>query len=144
MAAVGPDAAARGGFEEPGVQEPREQKLRVQVGGDHPGFEQAPVFGNHAVRLPVLYADLPYRGVGFDLGALFPRESCHGLGDGAHAALRVAPGAGASVHLTECVVQQDVGRSGLVGVDEVADDAFEAEYAFQGIGLEPAIQVVSQ
>ena len=91
-----------------------------------------------------MHADPPYRGVGCDLGALFPRVGGHGPGDGAHSAPGVSPGAGAPVHLAESVVQQHLGRSGLVGVDEVADHALEAKDAFQGIGFEPAIQVIAQ
>ena len=67
----------------------------------------------------------------------------HRLGDGAHAADGVAPGALLAVHLAEHVVQQHIGGARRVGAGVVADDAVEAEGGLDRVALEPAVQPVA-
>ena len=94
---------------------------------------------HHAILLDEDLGDL---GVGLDLGAIFGGGFRHGLGNGAHAANGVAPGALLAVHLAEGVVQQDIGRAGIVGARVVPDDRIEAEQGFDRLALEPVGQEV--
>jgi hypothetical protein len=67
----------------------------------------------------------------------------HGLGDRAHAADGVAPGALLAVHLAEGVVQQHIGRARRVRAGEVADHGVEAEAGLDRVALEPAVQEIA-
>jgi hypothetical protein len=65
------------------------------------------------------------------------------LGDRAHAALGVAPGADAAVYLAEGMMEQHESGARVVGAHHVADDALEAEDALDRLALEPAVQIVA-
>ena len=80
--------------------------------------------------------------LGADLHPGFAAGFGHGLGDRAHAADRVAPGARNAVHFAEDVVQQDVGRARGVGAAEIADDGVKAQHRLDRIALEPVVQPV--
>ena len=75
-----------------------------------------------------------------DLHAMTSRGPRHRLGDRAHAADGVAPGALLAVHLAEHVVQQHIGRAWRVRAGIVADHGVEAEGGLDRLALEPAVQ----
>jgi len=83
---------------------------------------------------------LPDRCIGPDLHALSGAGFGHGLGDGAHAADRVAPGTLLAVHLAEGVVQHHIGRSRAVGTSVVAHHSIEAEGCLDRLTVKPTIQ----
>ena len=68
----------------------------------------------------------------------------HRLGDRAHAADRMAPGARDPGRLAEHMVEQDVGGARRVGASKIADDAVEAEQGLGEIALEIAVEDVGR
>ena len=86
--------------------------------------------------------DLVDRRVEDDLDALLARRLGHRLGDRAHAADRMAPGAGHARRLAEQMVEEDVGRARIVGAGIIADDGVEAEQGLDDVGVEIAVEDV--
>mmetsp|Transcript_7999 Transcript_7999/g.24761 ORF Transcript_7999/g.24761 Transcript_7999/m.24761 type:complete len:547 (-) Transcript_7999:1378-3018(-) len=84
--------------------------------------------------------DAAHSGVESDLGAGRSCTGGHRLGDGAHAALHVAPDSGAARSLAHHVVQQHVGAAVLRGTDHGADDRVGGQRGLQHLALEPTIQ----
>ena len=125
----------------PSGQQIAEQEARIDVGRDR----LRPVrlaAGDGADRPAALDDDLLDRRVEDDLDALLPRRLGHRLGDRAHAADRMAPGAGHARRLAEQMVEEDVGRAGIVGAGIIADDRVEAEQGLDDVGLEIAVEDV--
>ena len=67
----------------------------------------------------------------------------HRLGDGAHAADRVAPDALLAGGLAETVVQQHIGGAGGIGTGVGPDNSVEAEDRPERLGFEPCVQQVA-
>ena len=85
-------------------------------------------------------ADLAYRAVDRDLDPGFQAGLGHRLGDGPHAADRVAPGPAHAIHLAEDMVDQHIGRARRVGAGVISDHGVETHQALQHIGLEPVVE----
>ena len=107
------------------------------VRADHRTRREA--HADDAARFHQHFVDLR---LGADLHPGFAAGFGHGLGDRAHAADRVAPGARNAVHFAEDVVQQDVGRARGVGAAEIADDGVKAQHRLDRVALEPVVQPV--
>ena len=69
---------------------------------------------------------------------------CHGLGDGAHAADGVAPGALDATRLAEDMVEEDIGAARRVGAGEMADNGIKAQHRLDRIAFEPAIEIFAR
>ena len=67
----------------------------------------------------------------------------HGLGNGTHAADRMAPLALVSIHLAEAMMQQYIGGAWRIRAGIIADDRIEAEDGFERIAFEPSVEIVA-
>src|SRR6202040_3424808 len=67
----------------------------------------------------------------------------HGLGDRTHAADRMAPDAFPTVHLSNTMVQENIGRARRVGARIIADDTVEAESGLNRRAFEPAVEEIA-
>ena len=98
--------------------------------------------GDGAGRAALLDDHLLDRRVEDDLDALLARRLGHRLGDRAHAADRMAPGARDARRLAEDMVEQDIGRARRIGAGIMADDGVEAEQGLDEIVAEIAVEDV--
>ena len=96
--------------------------------------------GDRAGRPAPFDNDLVDRRVEHDLDALPRAPPCHRLGDRAHAADRMAPGAGDARRLAEHMVEQHIGRARRIGAGIVADHRVEAEQRLDQIVAEIAVR----
>ncbi len=126
-----------------GRDEGFEQELGMKVRDHGPRGQGLAGGGDHPRGPAVLRQDLGHRLADADFHAKPPAGGGHGLGDGAHAADGVAPGALVSVHLAEHMVQQHIGRARRIGRRIVADDAVEPEGGLDRRALEPAVQPIA-
>ena len=137
--AITRDAGAKLGRQIGGCDQALEQQRRIEVGGNDRGRDAPAVHQLHPRRLAPVDQHLPDRRIGQDLYALSGAGLCHRLGDGAHAADRVAPGALLAIHLAEGVVQHHIGRARAVGTGVVAHHRIEAEGSLDRLAFEPTI-----
>lgn len=68
------------------------------------------------------------------------RLGSHGLGNGAHAAARMAPDAPLTIDLPERMVQQHIGAARRIRAGIVADHCVKAVQRLQRIALEPVVE----
>ena len=116
-----------------------EQELRIDAGDDGICTPRL-ASGDDARRFALVDDDLLDRRAEQDVDALLARRSGHRLGDRAHPADRMAPGAGNSGGLAEQVVEQDVGAARRVGRCEIADDPVEPEQSLGEVALKIAVE----
>ena len=128
---VGIDRAVR--------DQPVEQQLRIDAGDD---ALRAPRFAarDHARRAAVGDDHFLDRRVEHDVDARLAAGARHRLGDRAHAADRMAPGAGHARRFAEQMVEQDVGGARRLRRREIADHAVEPEQRLGQIALEMAVE----
>ncbi len=119
------------------------QQLGIDVGHHRAGTQGFAVGGHHADRTALLDQHFAHAGPGAQFRAGRARGAGHRLGDRAHAADGVAPGALDPVHLAEHMMQQHVGRTGCIRTGVVADHAVETEQRLHRLALEPAVQVLA-
>ena len=124
-------------------QQPGEQQLGMDA-GDHRLGAIRLAAGDGAGRLAALDDHLVDRRVEDDLDARLARRLGHRLGDRAHAADRMAPGALDPGRLAEDVVEQDIGRARRIGAGIMADDRVEAEQGLDEIVAEIALEDVGR
>ena len=120
-----------------------EQKLWIDVGDDALRADAVAALDLNTARTAALDDHLLHTDAYPDIDAArctFPR---HRLGDRTHAAERVPPLPALAVHYAEHVMEQHVGRSGLIGTREIADDRIEAEGGFERIGFEPPVEQIA-
>ena len=101
------------------------------------------VLRDHAHGAAALDDNLADGGSDPDIHAALGCRFGHGLGDRAHAANGVAPGAFLAVDLAEHVMQQHVGRTRGIGTRVIADDAVESVSRLDGGALEPPVEIVA-
>ena len=109
----------------------------------HRGAHDAAVGERQPLRAPGLHQNAGHGALQFDARAVRRGLARDRLRDRAHAADRVAPGAGRAVDLADGVMQQHVGAARRVRAREVADDRIKAVGGLDQIVLEPAIQDVA-
>ncbi len=119
------------------------EQLRIEVGDDCAAANRLALARHDPDAAAVLDQHLAHRGIGPDLDAGRPGGARHGLGDGAHAADGMTPDALLAVDLAEGVMQQHIGRAGLIRAGEIADDAVEAVDCFDRVAFEPAIEIIA-
>ena len=132
------------GRQRAGVDKPGVQQARIEIRHDGARIEALAFIRDDAAGAALVQHDFGHPASGADLDAQGLHRLRHGLGDGAHAADRVAPGALFSIDLAEHVVQQHIGRPGRVGTGVVAHHAVETIGGLDRIGLEPAVQDVAR
>ena len=115
----------------------REQQLGMDA-RDHRLGAIRLAAGDGARRPAAFDDDLVDRRVEDDLDARLARRLGHRLGDRAHAADRMAPGALDPRRLAEDVVEQDIGGARRIGAGIMADDRVEAEQRLDQIVAEIA------
>ena len=118
-----------------------EQPFRVHA-RDHRLGPPGLAAGDDAHRLAALDDDLVDRRIEDDLDARFARRLGHRLGDRAHAADGVAPGALDAGRLAEDVMEQDIGRARRIRAGIMADDGVEAEQGLDQLVAEIALEDV--
>ena len=115
----------------------------MDVAGDGARRDTASVGQHHAVGPTGGGHDLAHRRGGDNVGAGRRRRLGHSLGNGAHAANGVAPGAGLAIDLAEDVMQQHIGGARGIGTGVAADNAVEAERRFQRRTFKPVVEHVA-
>ena len=126
----------------PGRDQFVEQQFRVDVCGYRAGAHFPPVLQAHAHGPAAFHHDALDRRADFDLHAVFPGRPGHRLGDAAHAAPNVSPGALYAVDLAEHVVQEyerGAARSHGLQIPHLRRVTFDREQQF---AAEPLFQIV--
>ena len=119
------------------------KKLGIDVGGDRRGADHLAVPEHHAGGPALLDQDLANGGLGRDVHAMRCGRARHRLRDRAHAPDRVPPESLFAVHLTESVMQENVGATGRVRASVISDDGVEAEPGLHQFALEPAVEIIA-
>ena len=125
------------------VEHPEEGAARIHARGDLVGEHLLAALEHHPGGLPTARQDALDAGVRADLGAEAPGGARERLGDGAHPAALETPRPGGAVDLAHVVVEQHVGGPRRGDAQEGADDAARRHGGLQGVGLEPAVEVVA-
>ena len=118
-----------------------EQPLRVDA-GDHRLGAPGLAAGDETGRPSLLDDHFLDRQVEHDLDPGLARCLGHRLGDRAHPADRMAPGARHPRRLAEDMVEQDIGRARRIGARIMADDRVEAEQGLDQVVREIALEDV--
>src|SRR5690606_41757819 len=106
--------------------------------GDHPaGGDLLAALEPHAGHPGPIDEHLLHRALEADLDTQLATNLGHDLGNRAHAADRMAPGALLAVDIAEHVLEEHVGRARRVGAGVVADHRIEAERGLDRLALEP-------
>jgi hypothetical protein len=132
------DAGGPGGAPD----EVEHQRARVHAGGHHGRAQPLPAGERDAVHPPALDVDARDLGVGAHDRPRRPRRGGQRLGDRAHPAHHLPPGAGDAVDLADRVVQQVVRGARRAGAGPHADDAGRGQRALQRVGLEEVVEQV--
>ena len=122
------------------ADELQEGALRVGVREHVPGAELLAAFQPHPDRAAALQQDSFHGGTRAVLDAVRAAGGGHRLGDGAHAAAGVAPGAALALELAERVMEvRDRGARG-VEAREIAGHAVTGGEVAHRLALEPALR----
>ena len=120
----------------------QEGALHIGVGDDEPAMNLLAAGQHHAHRPASLDQYALDLGAGADGAAGSLEGSGERLGDGPHAAARIAPGADRAVDLAHVMVQQHVGRAGRHRPQRRADDAGDGEIGLDDVGLEILVEEI--
>ena len=126
-----------------GADEVEHRALGMRAGHHERRAQRLAADERHAGDAPALDVDRGHRRTGADRRPGSARAGGDRLGDRAHAAAHVAPGALHAVDLAERVVQQVVGGPRRVGTGPDADDAAGGVGALELVGLEVVVEQVA-
>ncbi len=127
-----------------GVDQRSVQQFRIEIRHDAACADRLALLGDHAHRAAALHQHFPHRTRDANFHTAFGGGLGHRLGDRAHSADCVSPGALLAIDLAEHVVQQHVSGTRRVRTRIVADHAVKSVGRLDRRALEPGIEIVSR
>ena len=120
----------------------RVKQLRIDIGSNRGGADEASVGENNATRPALLDHDLPDRRTGFDLYSMTRRRPRHRLRDRTHSTYRMPPDPFFAIQLAEGMMQEHVRRARRVRAGVVSDNGVETEPGLHELAFKPTIEII--